>query len=465
MIKIKGKSSKDNIEKLIDIEIISIKNQQSISQSLNRQILIFLKNFVGNLELEISTQKENEVYSYINNANINLKKIKFNFAQLNELLESLNSMKKISQELTLKEFKDLINNYNKLYSSNMNKVFVNTTSIENFIHSISFLDFSEFINLDDSEELDNNYPEKIEEIVENIKTEIETKNENVTYQLELDENTLNLESAVSNANKITDERVLDNPNDLQDINILDEKEISNEKTNTKKETLKKANNRKRKRKKSKLKDINIIKDKTEGKEEENNIDISFQNSNNLENKLLNNKDFSDTLTEYENVAECKEISKIQIIENTLIISEMKQKVILPYTKQELEIILNENSEDFENIEDVIEKKYTVPFSYYKFTPFARFKEAYKLVADRDGGSKKSAISLALELFGNYNLHPAIITACKTLNELDIYLSCLEFDELEDFHFFKIDYQFAPAIVTEKFKGIFNFNLKKEESKV
>ena len=48
-----------------------------------------------------------------------------------------------------------------------------------------------------------------------------------------------------------------------------------------------------------------------------------------------------------------------------------------------------------------------------------------------------------ELFINYNLHPAIITACNSLNELDIYLACLEDDTLEDFKFFSIKYEIAP----------------------
>ena len=49
------------------------------------------------------------------------------------------------------------------------------------------------------------------------------------------------------------------------------------------------------------------------------------------------------------------------------------------------------------------------------------------------------------MFSNYNLHPAVITACKNLNELDIYLSCLEFNELEDFRFFKVVYDVLPVV--------------------
>ena len=44
-----------------------------------------------------------------------------------------------------------------------------------------------------------------------------------------------------------------------------------------------------------------------------------------------------------------------------------------------------------------------------------------------------------------NLHPAIISACKTLEELDIYLDCLEDNELEKFSCFKIIYKSLPTL--------------------
>ena len=50
-----------------------------------------------------------------------------------------------------------------------------------------------------------------------------------------------------------------------------------------------------------------------------------------------------------------------------------------------------------------------------------------------------------ELFGKYNLHPAIITACKSLDELDIYLACLEDNVLDEFPFFEIKYEIAPVV--------------------
>lgn len=133
-------------------------------------------------------------------------------------------------------------------------------------------------------------------------------------------------------------------------------------------------------------------------------------------------------------------------ENTLIISEVDDKVILPYTMAELNDILKANPDKYETIKDVIDRVYTLPIKYYKNSSIMRFKEAFKLVREREHGTFSQALDLAMELFSNYNLHPAVITACKNLNELDVYLSCLEYNELDDFHFFKTIFKMHPVSV-------------------
>lgn len=133
-------------------------------------------------------------------------------------------------------------------------------------------------------------------------------------------------------------------------------------------------------------------------------------------------------------------------ENTLIISEVDNKVVLPYTMDELNNILKANPDKYETIKDVIDRVYTIPIKYYKNSSIMRFKEAFKLVREREHGTFSQALDLAMELFSNYNLHPAVITACKNLNELDVYLSCLEYNELDDFHFFKTIFKMHPVSV-------------------
>ena len=129
--------------------------------------------------------------------------------------------------------------------------------------------------------------------------------------------------------------------------------------------------------------------------------------------------------------------------NTLVISEEDGKVYLPYTKEDVknEVLQNRGTK----ISDVIEEKYILPIEKYKNSMRARFREGYNLMYKKEGKSKKSAILLGIELMFETNLHPAIISACKNLEELDIYLDCLEDNELEKFSCFKIIYKSLPTI--------------------
>lgn len=146
----------------------------------------------------------------------------------------------------------------------------------------------------------------------------------------------------------------------------------------------------------------------------------------------------------DDVIENKESIENKYKENTLIISEKQGKVFLPFTMNRIyEILQYDNT--YSSVEDVIDKLYTKPIAMYKNPAKARFTESYKLIIEREHGSKKQAIDLGLELMFNSNLHPAIITSCKTLDELDVYLSCLEYNELDDFKFFDIEYEVSPEL--------------------
>ncbi len=143
-----------------------------------------------------------------------------------------------------------------------------------------------------------------------------------------------------------------------------------------------------------------------------------------------------------------------LIENTLIISEQDKTVVLPYTFKQLNNILKANPDKYTDVWDVVDKMFTKPIKYYKNAPIARFREAYKLAKDRENMSFKGALDLAFECFFNSALHPAIISSCNNLNQLDVYLSCLEYNELDDFYFFDIMYK-IPPMKTNK-TDFFNF---------
>lgn len=133
--------------------------------------------------------------------------------------------------------------------------------------------------------------------------------------------------------------------------------------------------------------------------------------------------------------------------NTLVISEEDEKIYLPYTKEEIKDKVAQNVGM--NVTEVIEKKYIVPLSKYKNSMKARFREGYNLMYKKENKSRKSAFMLGIELMFEFNLHPAIISACKNLEELDIYLDCLEDNELEKFSCFKIIYKSLPTLTKSK----------------
>ena len=294
-------SDLENRKQLLNIEKSSLKATLDIQKTLNKQILAFIKNFIGSIEVNYDFDSSSSFFSYMNKSNSNIENIQ-NLIKKLDVISDL--IKKNDNEFLEIE----IDSYNNQFNEYINSIYENTNLIEEFIHKISLLDLSKL---------------------------------------------------------------------LQD----------------------------------------------------------FKNSQTIEKM--------DDVTTSEDFTVSSDDVDSSYIENTLIISELKGKVILPYKMETVkQILLNEN---YSSISDVIEKLYTIPIKNYKFASVARFREAYKLMIEKEHSSKLKAISLASELFGNYNLHPAIITACNSLDELDIYLACLEDDVLSDFKFFDIKYEIPPAV--------------------
>ena len=147
-----------------------------------------------------------------------------------------------------------------------------------------------------------------------------------------------------------------------------------------------------------------------------------QNVTELENSLLNEPDIVDN--------------------QTLLISEIQNKIVLPYTISDLQQVLNENN-NYKSLQDVIDNVYTIPIDRYKSSIKSRFREAYNLMRKKENSSVLDSINLALEVSFNNLLNPAIITACKNLDELDVYLDCLSSNELDKFNLFNIKYEIYP----------------------
>lgn len=287
-------STKENLIKNLDKEVQVIYSYLQIQTGLTNQISVFINSAVDK--------------SYLDNAVINLNRIKQNMALLHNLLDILDNLKETYEFLTDDGLKTYIEDYNSLYSSNISSIFAKTSDVQRFILNISL------------------------ELTDVVK---------------------------SNANKHS-------------------------------------------------------------------ATISVN--------------YSDT-----------EVSFNSLVDNTLVISEIRNQVILPYSLENIKLYFNSHIGEFESIEELIKKNYTYSLSYFKPASIARFREAYKLIVEREKGSKLNALSLAFELLVNYNLHPAIISACKSIDELDIYLACLEDNDLESFNKFNIKYEIPPVAVKKEKK--------------
>jgi len=149
----------------------------------------------------------------------------------------------------------------------------------------------------------------------------------------------------------------------------------------------------------------------------------------------------------------------------LLISEIQGKVFLPYTSDEIKELIQSEENEYTTSQEVIDNVFTKPFSYYRNPFTSRFRESVELITKREQMTLKDGINLGTELFGKKYLHPAIISACKNLDELNVYLDCLDKNELDDFKVFNIVYEMRPMVVktetalyekTSIFKKILDF---------
>ena len=135
--------------------------------------------------------------------------------------------------------------------------------------------------------------------------------------------------------------------------------------------------------------------------------------------------------------------------NTLIISEKEQKAFLPFFYSEIEAIYETTGHKYKSLQDVINDLYILPLNRFKNSAIARFRESFHLIREKEKGSITKALDLGLELMFKYELNPIIIAACRNLDELDIYLDCLEENELYDFTCFEIKFEIMPQLAKTK----------------
>lgn len=187
--------------------------------------------------------------------------------------------------------------------------------------------------------------------------------------------------------------------------------------------------------------------------------VPLENIQKEENKNLEttNDEIHNNKTENKTPIEISDNTSTEILDNTLTeinnntsitdnlllrISEKENKVFLPYKINELQKKLSENK-NYKSIQEIIDNEYIISLDKYKSPIISRFRESYNLMKNKERASLFDSLDLALELCFNSLLNPAVISACKNIDELDIYLDCLNSNELDKFKLFEIKYDLLP----------------------
>ena len=134
-----------------------------------------------------------------------------------------------------------------------------------------------------------------------------------------------------------------------------------------------------------------------------------------------------------------EINEMNLPERTLFVSRKRYNAILPYSCNEIENYYSNNPNKYSSVKDVINKEYTISTRNMSFDGLERFKETYNLARNKSHLSFFKSLSLANELFFNTYVDPIVIKACKNIEELYIFLSCIDDNILHRFMCFNIIY--------------------------
>lgn len=134
-----------NVDKLILLEKNSLKATFDIQKTLNKQILVFMKNFIGNIEIDIDIDEENNAYLYLSKSTAILNKSNTNIASIAKLLDILEDLEESVESLPPSKLKPKVESYNTKFSAIIDSVYKNTSKIQDFIHETSKLDLSTFL--------------------------------------------------------------------------------------------------------------------------------------------------------------------------------------------------------------------------------------------------------------------------------------------------------------------------------
>lgn len=325
---------------------------------------------------------------------------------------------------------DVVNNENETTIDASNDIIDNTID-NNIIDSKSNPDNNTQNNLENiaTNVIENNSIENSENKPIDL---LSTKEDNPKFNIDELLSNLNITSdETTEISNTTDTIVNDDvhiENEKIDDNILDD-EFTNELTKELLEDLNLSDNE------------DIISPLSEDEQNNNNLLSDFMEENQNENnsfKIITNEQE----TPNNNIdLKIKNILEAKADNENLIISEKSQAIYLPYKISELINYMNSYPNVYSSIQDVVTQEFILPFDYFAKHPFkSRFSEAYNIIRNQEGKNVLSSTLYSLKIAKKSNLNPAIIAACRSKNELDIYIDYLDSNTLEKFKFFNIIYE-------------------------
>ena len=325
---------------------------------------------------------------------------------------------------------DIVNNENETTIDTSNNIIDNTID-NNIIDSKSNPDNNTQNNLENiaTNVIENNSIENSENKPIDL---LSTKEDNPKFNIDELLSNLNITSdETTEISNTTDTIVNDDvhiENEKIDDNILDD-EFTNELTKELLEDLNLSDNE------------DIISPLSEDEQNKNNLLSDFMEENQNETnsfKIITNEQE----TPNNNIdLKIKNILEAKADNENLIISEKSQAIYLPYKISELINYMNSYPNVYSSIQDVVTQEFILPFDYFAKHPFkSRFSEAYNIIRNQEGKNVLSSTLYSLKIAKKSNLNPAIIAACRSKNELDIYIDYLDSNTLEKFKFFNIIYE-------------------------
>ena len=401
---------------LFDKEIVnnqlSVLNNTLASQRQTKKTLLsYLEKFSDAMYENFNSDNTDSLLSLINEAHSIFEYIKSNIQKTIELKKFLENiynsdfLNTIDSEKFNSDFNDLLENISKTNSIYL--TFMN--NYENFIKP-PFINEKEYIKDEESEDVSS----KTEIITDSHETE-----ESLFETIDYSNNPIEKET----------KEILENiSNEVIDIN---EKESLNEETPTTISTIETTVTTETTSEENLTTEI-----VNDSKSEETPIEPVKESEEIKEVVKSTKKDF--TIIDEPDEEQIEDtLPSIDLQEKELIIKKSLGIAILPYSISDLDELFLDDPEKYSSIQDIIDQEYTVQLKDFENSSITRYKEAFKLAKDKSNYTFSQAANFAKKLLIENEVTSLIIASCRTVEELEFYIECLNNNKLDNFHYFKI----------------------------